>query len=84
MHDGEHQKHGAHQQLVGDGIEILPELRLLFERAGEQAVETIAKPSQHEQQQRGDMMISKQIDNDEGKENHAQQSELVGRSQQLR
>jgi len=33
---------GAHQQLVGDGIEILAEQRLLMQRAGEQAVEAVA------------------------------------------
>jgi len=43
--DREHEKHGAHQQLVGDGIEILAEQRLLMQRAGEQAVEASLNPA---------------------------------------
>jgi len=45
VQDGEHQKHRAQQQLVGDGIEILSQDGLLFEGASQQAIESIAHPS---------------------------------------
>ena len=49
MNDGEHQENGAEQQLVGDGIEILTEKRLLLQRAGQQAIEPVAKTGEHKQ-----------------------------------
>ena len=48
----QHEKHGTHEELVGDGIEILTEQCLLFELAGEQPVEAVADCRQHEQRQR--------------------------------
>src|SRR5271155_2480933 len=47
MQDRQHQKHGAEQKLVGDGIEVLSQHGLLLESAGKQAVEPIAEPGQH-------------------------------------
>src|SRR5271157_4005997 len=81
--DREHQKHGAHQQLVGDGVEILAENRLLMEPAREQAIQAITQSGKNEQHQRPFEIVLDQIDDDEGQENHAQQRELVGRGQDL-
>ena len=81
--DREHEKHGAHQQLVGDGVEILAEQRLLMQRAGEQAVEAVAQSGKNEQRQRPLEILLDQIDDDERQENHPQQRELVGRGQNL-
>ena len=50
--DGEHEKHRAHQELVGDGVEILAEDGLLMQGAGEQAVESVAEAGENEERQR--------------------------------
>src|SRR5208337_2431741 len=81
--DREHKKHGAHQQLIGDGVEILAEQRLLMQPAGQQAVESVAQPGQNEQRQRPFEIVLDQIDDDERQENHPQHRELVGRGQNL-
>src|SRR5271156_4920114 len=81
--DGEHEKHGAHQQLVGDGIEILAEQRLLMQGAGEEAVEAIAESGENEERQRPFEIVLDQIDDDEWQEDHPQQGELVGRGEDL-
>ena len=83
LFDGEHEKHGAHQQFVGDGVEILAEQGLLMQGAGEQAVEAVAQSGENEQRQRPFEIVLDQIDDDEGQENHAQQRELIGRGQDL-
>src|SRR5580700_7479665 len=48
VQDGEHQKHRTQQKLVGDGIKVLTEERLLMQLAREQAVESIAETCDHE------------------------------------
>src|SRR5208282_387051 len=81
--DREHKKHSTHQQLVGDGVEILAEQGLLMQGAGQQAIEAVAHSGENEQRQRTFEIVLDQIDDDEGQENHAQERELVGRSQDL-
>src|SRR6266446_6317163 len=68
--NGEHQEHGAHEQLVGDGVEILSELRLLMESASQQAIETVADSGQDKQHQRPHVMVADDIDDDEWQESH--------------
>src|SRR5208337_2169012 len=81
--DREHEKHGAHQQLIGDRVEILAEQRLLMQGAGQEAIEAVAQSGENEQRQRPFEVVLDQIDDDERQENHAQQRELVGRGQDL-
>src|SRR5271165_1825934 len=83
MLDGKHEKHGAHEQLVGDGIEVLAEQRLLMQSAGQQSVESVAKPGEDKQCERPLEVVLHQIDDDERQKDHAQQRELVGRGQHL-
>ena len=79
----EHEEHGAHQQFVGDGVEVLSENGLLMQGAGEEAVEAVAQSGENEQGQRPFEIVLDQIDHDEGQKDHAQQRELVGRGQDL-
>ncbi len=83
VQDGKHHEHGAEQELVGNGIEILAEHGLLLQGPSKQSIETVAEPSQHKQDQRAFVMAGDQIDHDERHEPHAQQGQLVGRSEQL-
>jgi hypothetical protein len=81
--DREHKKHGAHQQFVGDGVEILAEQGLLMQGAGQQSVEAVAHAGENEQRQRPFEIVLDQVDDDERQENHPQQRELVGRGEDL-
>ncbi len=47
VNDGKHEEDSAQQELVGDGVEVLSEERLLFEAAGEQAIQAVAYAGQH-------------------------------------
>ncbi len=78
LFDGENEKHGAHEELVGDGVKILAEQCLLMESAGEQAIEAIAESGEDEQDQSPLEIVLDQVDNDEGQEDHPQQRQLVG------
>jgi hypothetical protein len=81
--DREHEKHGAHQQLVGDRIKILAKQRLLMQGTGEKAVEPVAQSGENEQRQRPSEIVLEQIDDDEWQKDHPQQRELVGCGQDL-
>src|SRR5450755_643770 len=81
--DREHEKHGAHEQFVGDGIEILAEDSLLVQGAREQAVEAVAHSGENKQRKRPFEIVLDDVNDDEGQKDHAQQRELVGRSQNL-
>ena len=83
LFDGEDEKHGTHQQLVGDGIEILAEERLLMQGASEEAIEAVAYSGQNEECQRPLEIVFNQIDDDEGQKDHPQQRELIGSGQDL-
>ena len=72
------------RSLSAIGIEILPEQGLLMERAGQQAVESVAEARDHEDDQRPEVVSIHQMDHDERDENHPQQGELVGSSEDLR
>ena len=78
VQDREHEKNRAEQSFVGDGIEVLAELGLLLERAGEQAVEAVAEAGEDEEDERGQIMTVKQVEEDEWEEDHPEQRELVG------
>ncbi len=64
--NGEHEKHGAHEQLVGDGIKVLAENGLLMQGAGEEAVEAVAESGENEQRECPFEIVLDQIDHDEG------------------
>src|SRR6266849_543673 len=81
--DREHKKHGAHQQLIGDRVEILAEQRLLMQRAGQESIEAVAQSGENEQRQRPFVIVLEQIDDNERQEDHPQQRELIGRGQDL-
>src|ERR1700685_687531 len=51
VQDRQHQKHGAQQELVRDGVEILAEQSLLVQFAGQQTVEAVAESRDHEENQ---------------------------------
>jgi hypothetical protein len=78
VEDGEHKKHGAQQKLIGDGIEILSEQRLLMQFAGKQSIQPITEPGQHEQSQCPAVVLLHKIDDDEGDKQHTKQRKLVG------
>ena len=80
----QHQKQGAQQKFVGNRIEVLAEQRLLMKAAGEQAIEAIAETSHHKQNKRPEIVSVHKVDDDEGDEDHPEQSELVGSSEDLR
>ena len=83
MQNGQHHEHGAEQKLVRDGIEILAEHSLLLERPRQQSIQAITEAGQDKQHERPPVVAGHQVDHDEGHEHHAQQGELVGRSEQL-
>src|SRR5271165_2951206 len=83
VQDGEHEKHGAEQKFIRHRIKILAEQCLLVQFSGEQAVEAIAKPGDHENDQRPEIAAFHQMNHDERNENHPQQGELVGRASRM-
>src|ERR1700733_13540869 len=83
VQNGEHQEHGAQQELVGNGIEILAQQSLLVKRSGQQSIQTVAEAGDDENNQRPQISALDQMDHDEGNENHAQQRELVWRREDL-
>lgn len=82
-HDGEDKEHRAEQELVGYGVEILPEESLLLELAGEQAVESVAEAGKDEKSERPGVVAGDHVNNDERHKHHAQQRELVRRGKDL-
>jgi hypothetical protein len=83
VQDGEREKHRAQQKLVGDGIEVLAEERLLMEAARELAVEAVAESGDDEEDQRGGVVTVDEAVDDEGQKQHAQERELVRRGEDL-
>lgn len=73
MQDGKHQEHGAEQQFVGNGIEILTEYGLLLEGPGQQTVQAIAESCEYEQNESRTIVPFHEFDHNEGQEHHAQQ-----------
>ena len=84
MHDGEHQERRAEQHLVGNRIEILTEQCLLVKRTRQQSVQPVAEPGEQKQNERTAVVSLDQLYHHEGKERHAHQGELIGRSENLR
>src|SRR5579864_198185 len=81
---GEHQEHGAEQELVSNGIKVLPQDRPLFEQAGEQPVQAVADSGHNEQSQGPDEVVFQHRDHGERNKDQAQQGEQVGGGEQLR
>src|SRR5208283_156237 len=83
MFDRKHQKHCGHEELVGDRVKVLAQHSLLMQRARQQAIESVAQPSQDEQRECPLEIVLDQIDDDEGQKYHPQQGELIGRGEDL-
>ena len=47
MNDGKHEEDSAQQELVGDGVEVLSQERLLLEAASKQAIQSVTQAGQH-------------------------------------
>src|SRR6185437_653517 len=83
VQQGKHQEHGAHQHLVGHGVEILAQPGLLVETPGQLAVKKISDSSRYKKAERPLIVSAQQAEHDEGKKDHAQQRELIGNVKEL-
>src|ERR1700692_4690923 len=84
VQDGKHWKHCAQQKLVRDRIKILPQQRLLMQLARQQPIESITETGDHEKNERPKIAALDQFNHNKRNENHAQQGELVRRSEDFR
>src|SRR5262249_33921464 len=75
VHGRENDKHGAQQQLVSDGIEILAERGPLLKQTGKQAVQTVGDAGHHKDGERPSVMAAKYRDYGERHKNQAQQGQ---------
>ena len=76
--DRQHQKNGAEQHLVGDGIEILAEQSLLMQSAGKKAVKPIAQAGKQRQDERSLIVMVEKFNDDKRQKDHPRQRELIG------
>ena len=83
MQNRKHQEHCAQQEFVGNRIEVLTKRGLLFQGTREQAIEGITESCQYEQSQRPGIMTANKINDDKRQKRHAQQGQLVRRTEQL-
>ena len=77
LHERQHEKQRAEQQLVGNGIEILAKHRLLIQHARQQPIESIAESGDDQQAQRPSPIAIEDVDDDERNEDKPKQCELV-------
>lgn len=84
VNDGKNQERRAEQHLIGNGIEILSEQRLLMKGAGQQSVQPITKPCEEKQDECAAIVSLDQLYYHEWQECHAHQRELIGRGEYLR
>src|SRR5882724_9336411 len=80
---GEHQKHSAQQELVGDGIKILPYNGLLFHQARQQAIQAVTDAGGNKDGQGPVVMVAQHRNHGERNKDQAEQGEQVRRGAQL-
>src|SRR5436305_2231141 len=83
VHGGEHQEHGAEQQLVRNRIKILAKQGLLFQEAGQQSIQPVSDSSHNEEGQRPEIVIIQHRNHDKRNKDKAGQGEQVGSGTQL-
>src|SRR5260221_4926776 len=71
--DGEHEKHGAEQQLVGDRIKVLSQRGFLLQYARQQAVKPVGDPGGNKNYQRPGVILQLDGNHHEGNEDQLHQ-----------
>src|SRR4029077_4168343 len=83
VRDGEHQKHGAQQELVSNGIKVLAERGFLLQQARQQAVQEVSNSGDNKDGQRPCVFLLLNGDHHKGNEDQPQQRQQVWRRLQL-
>jgi hypothetical protein len=78
----EHEEQGAEQEFVGDGVKILSQDGTLFEPPGQQAVERVGEPCDHEENEADFESVFEDGGDQEWRHANPQEREQVGRGAQ--